>query len=276
MQRSLSVFRLQRERSTDDLIVLGGGGICIASTAALLAGHCAECKTQNSIGGFDPRVLAILGMVYGILTIVTVYRSGRTIQVQWMNALALVSGILLVSVAITVGLKPCFLCVGFWLGVGTQFVAFRANDSVSKLLNVLLVAATVLGLVVNLHESSRSLVRSMLVPHVRPLAGLPKGSVIPKELNLPQNGVIMISKDCPVCWQDRVVTTLNQLKSVLGNSPTVVYMSVAPRWATGFPIRKVDREFYRLLQVDEKGVPMVLKISEGRVESFKEVEVMNR
>ena len=172
------------------------------------------------------------------------------------------SGIFLIGIGLIGNVRPCPFCIVFWVGVTLQLLSLHGSAQIERLFNFCYLAAICAMAIANLWEPSKSLVGSYLPQVVPGRLGLLPGEPISAQLGLPATGTVVIGKDCPVCWRDRMLKLLQGLDRA---HTVVLYSKQEPVWASGFRTMRVSEDSYRYLNLDATGVPFVLETKDNRV-----------
>jgi hypothetical protein len=247
-----------------------GTAVCLIASLVLVAKWCQDCSSHYPWGVFQALVLPIAGLVYAVgSALLWVRIHGNPIPGAGTR-LVFLSGIILIGIGLVGNVRPCPFCIAFWAGVTLQLLSLHGTAQVEKLFNICYFAAICSMAIANLWGPSRGLVSSYLPQVVPGRLGLLPGEPISLMLGLPSTGTVVIGKDCPVCWRDRMI----KLLQTLDRSHTVVlYSKQEPVWASGFKTMRIPEESFRYLNLDATGVPFVLETKEGRVVKMQPMSV---
>jgi hypothetical protein len=239
----------------------------IGASSALLIGWCSECTASALEPYYVQRwLLPGAGLVVGLAICILGYiPRGRPLADALLVISAMV-GLFLAAVSSAVSLQPCLLCWIFWGALFVLLVELVFSDRAMvrpATFAISIASVCVIPLiVVQGAQAELAAITPVRSTSERTLLG----KVIPRDLGLPTEGIIVLVTDCATCWKGAGEAEGTRLREE-GYSVTVVYLDrVANDAERPVPPSSILREEDLLrLGIDPTSPPLVLQVSEGRV-----------
>lgn len=234
----------------------------------ILLQFCDACSKPNPYQYFEAFVLPVIGLIAALV--------GLLLRNQWRECfvvLGAIVGIILIASGYMLGIKPCPMCLTFWLlWAVLLFEVVVGNGTLSKMGSLAILTATCSVIMISMSPYVRASARSFAAQNFVSAEGLRVGASMPVTGIFDPNGVIIFAARCPTCWSGKMSEILRilQKRHPAKKLLVVVLKDVEqPTWAKGVIVKSVDSATFESFNIRTHGVPYIMVFDSGKVsESF--------